>query len=109
MVDPATPKFTPITERADAAKGRPYLGTEPNYRAQVEGVLLKGVKENGPAHRGGMQAGDVIVQIRETTIANVQGYADALDTLSAGETILVVVMRDGERVLLRVTVGEREQ
>ncbi len=109
MVDPEAPKFTAITERADAAKGRPYLGTEPDYRAQVEGVLLKGVKENGPAQLGGLQAGDVIVEIGEKTITNVQGYADVLDTLSAGETILVVVMRDGERVLLRVTVGEREQ
>ncbi len=78
-------------------------------RAQVEGVLLKGVKENGPAHMGGMRAGDIIVQIGDHPIADVQGYADALDTLSAGETILVVVMRDGERALLRVTVGEREQ
>ncbi|MCA9252660.1 MAG: PDZ domain-containing protein [Phycisphaerae bacterium] len=109
MADPDAPPFTPITERADAAKGRPYLGTEPDYRAQVEGVLLKGVKEDGPAHLGGMRSGDVIVQIADTPITNVQGYADALDKLSAGETILVVVMRDGERVLLRVTVGEREQ
>jgi Tol biopolymer transport system component len=109
MVDPDAPKFTPITERTDAAKGRPYLGTEPDYRAQVEGVLIKGVKENGPAHIGGMRAGDVIVEIDNAPIADVQGYADALDKLSAGETILVVVTRDGERVLLRVTVGEREQ
>ncbi len=106
---PDAPRFTPITQRADAAKGRPYLGTEPDYRAKVEGVLLKGVKENGPAHLGGMRAGDVIVQIGDSSIKNVQAYADALDTLSADETILVVVMRDGERVLLRVTVGEREQ
>lgn len=109
IIDPSSPEFTPITKRKDAVVGRPYLGTEPDYRAQVEGVLLKGVKENGPAHLGGMRAGDVIVQIGDASIKDVQGYADALDKLSAGETVLIHVMRDGERVLLRVTVGAREQ
>lgn len=107
-LDPKDPVFTPITQRADAVKGRPYLGTEPDYRAQVEGVLLKGVKENGPAHMGGLRGGDIIVEIDGKPIADVHAYAAALDELEAGAHILIAVNRNGERVLLRITVGERD-
>ncbi len=87
-----------------------YLGTIPDYRAMEDssgGVLLGDVRPGGPADRAGIRGGDRIVQMAGTRIENLYDMTFALQDHKPGETIDVVVLRNGERVTLRATLGER--
>ena len=79
----------------DAA--RVYTGTIPDYASDIEGLLLGGVIEGGPAAVAGLQAGDVIVELASLTITNIYDYMYALDALKIDEPVKVVFVRDGER------------
>ncbi len=86
-----------------------YLGTLPDYGADdVEGALINGVTEGGPAHDAGVEGGDLIVEIAGSRIANIYDYSVALDGLKIGEPVDLVVLRDGERRTLRLTPASRD-
>lgn len=84
-----------------------YLGTIPDYAEEVEGVALQGVREGSPAEKGGLRAGDVIVEFDGKKIRNVQEYTVVLSAAKAGVPIQIVVLRKGERVPLTVTPAAR--
>jgi hypothetical protein len=99
-------------ERSGSMEGsrdamRVYLGTIPDYVANVKGLALGGVTAGSPADRGGLRAGDVIVEFGGIEIANIYDYTIALDSARVGEPVEVVVVRGGERVELTVTPAAR--
>jgi hypothetical protein len=86
-----------------------YLGTVPDYAAQVQGVQLSGVREGSPAEKGGLKAGDIIIKFGDRTVENVQDYAYALADHKAGDTVPVVVKRGDQTLTLTVTLAARRQ
>ncbi|MYB20588.1 MAG: M20/M25/M40 family metallo-hydrolase [Holophagales bacterium] len=86
---------------------RAYTGTIPDYASEVEGLLLGGVMEGGPAAEAGLQGGDVIVEFAGQTIANIYDYTYALDAVKVDEPIEVVYVRDGERHTTTLTPRAR--
>ena len=87
-----------------------YLGTIPDYRAMEAtegGVLLSDVRKDGPADRAGIRGKDRIVEMGGTRIENLYDMTYALQDHKPGETISVVVIRDGSPVTLRATLGDR--
>jgi Tol biopolymer transport system component len=87
-----------------------YLGTIPDYSAMEAsegGVLLADVRPGGPADRAGIRGKDRIVAMAGTRIENLYDMTYALQDHKPGETIDVVVIRGGERVTLRATLGQR--
>ena len=70
------------------------------------GVVIAGVQPRGPAAQAGMQDADVIVQVADQFVRDVQTLRSALLRLEAGKTVPVVVLRDGEKVVLKVTLGQ---
>jgi len=87
---------------------QPYLGTEPDYAGDEEGVKINGVTANGPAEQSGMKPGDVIVEIDGQPIESINAYAAALDALRVGQETIVTIRRGDQRIKLKVTVGARE-
>jgi S1-C subfamily serine protease len=85
-----------------------YLGTIPDYTGEVEGVKLTGVREGGPADRGGLRGEDIIVEFGGQKIANIYDYTYALDAAKIGEPLQVVVLRDGKRVEVTVVPEARK-
>jgi Tol biopolymer transport system component len=88
-----------------------YLGTVPDYRAMEAsegGVLLSDVRAGGPADLAGIKGGDTLVQMAGTKIENLYDMTFALQDSKPGETIDVAVIRDGERLTLRATLGDRK-
>ena len=86
---------------------RAYTGTIPDYASEVEGLLLGGVMEGGPAAEAGLEAGDVIVGFAGQEIANIYDYTYALDAVKIDEPIEVVYERDGERHTTTLTPRAR--
>jgi putative serine protease PepD len=58
-----------------------------------------------PAADAGIRAGDVIVSIDHTTIANASGVETVMRTLAAGKSVPVVVVRGQKRVTLHVKLA----
>ncbi len=86
-----------------------YLGTLPDYAANdVEGALINGVTDGGPAAEAGIEGGDLIVEIAGSKIANIYDYSHALDGLKVGQAINLVVLRNGERKTLELTPSARD-
>ena len=86
-----------------------YLGTLPDYAANdVEGALMSGVTDGGPAAEAGVEGGDLIVEIAGSKIGNIYDYSHALDGLKVGQPVDLVVLRNGERKTLQVTPSSRE-
>ena len=111
--EPSRPDYVKV-ERASAAGGgsrenlRAYLGTVPDYATEVKGVKLSGVRGGSPAERGGLKGGDVIVELSGQKIANIYDYTYALDAVKIGQPVEIVVLRDGQRVSLKVTPEARK-
>jgi len=93
----------------DRATLRAYLGTIPDYTTEgVEGVMLSGVRADGPADRAGLQGGDVIQRFAGQEITNIYDYTYALDAVKIGEPVEVIIDREGEMITLTVTPEPRE-
>jgi serine protease Do len=56
-----------------------------------------------------MQAGDVVVQIGSTPVHTNGSLRPAIRRYRAGQNVDVVVLRDGKRVTLHVTLGEASE
>jgi C-terminal processing protease CtpA/Prc len=78
------------------------------------GVEIIGVSPDGPAERAGLQAGDVLVSIRGEDLAAASGSKGretlfrVMDQVEDGETLPVVISRNGESLSLEVTAERRE-
>jgi Tol biopolymer transport system component len=99
------------TQLGDSRDFGAYLGTVPDYSAMDDtsggGVLLSGVRPGGPADLAGIRGKDRLVELAGTRIANLYDMTYALQDHRPGETVGVVVLRDGQRVSLRATLGRR--
>lgn len=87
-----------------------YLGTIPDMSAmssQEGGVKLSDVRGDGPADRAGIQGGDIIVGMAGAEIQNLYDMTFVLRDHRPGDTIEVVVLRGGEKLTLKATLGSR--
>ncbi|MBI3982655.1 MAG: M28 family peptidase [Gemmatimonadetes bacterium] len=84
-----------------------YLGTIPDMSESPGGVRLTGVRSGSPAEAAGVKAGDIIVQLGDHEVRDLYQMTDALRAYKPGDTITVVVVRDGQRVELRATLTRR--
>lgn len=89
-----------------------YLGTIPDYSAMEDtsgGVLLSDVRKGGPADLAGIRGGDRIIGMAGRGIENLYDMTFALQDNKPGETIDVVIQRNGEEMTLRATLGDRKR
>jgi membrane-associated protease RseP (regulator of RpoE activity) len=85
-----------------------YLGSVPDMGAgDVGGMKLSGVSPGSPADKAGLKAGDIIVELAGATVKDLYSYSEALYSHQPGETIEIVVLRDGKHVTFPVTLGKR--
>ncbi len=109
-VRPERLTFVQVEQPQTAMRGGGYgawLGTIPDMTSTPGGVRLTGVRAGSPADEAGMQAGDILVRLGEFEIADLYAMTDALRAHKPGDTVTLVVVRDGERVELTATLGER--
>jgi Tol biopolymer transport system component len=105
---PAYVKVQQSDPGANREKLRVYLGTIPDYAAEVAGVKLSGTRGGSPAEKAGLKSGDVIVEFAGQKIANIYDYTYALDAAKVGKPVELVVLRDGERLKVSVTPEGRK-
>jgi aminopeptidase YwaD len=85
-----------------------YLGSIPDMSAgDVKGLRLTGVRAGSPADSAGLKAGDVVVEFAGQPVTDLNTYSAALYARKPGDEVDVVVLRNGERLTLRVRLGKR--
>jgi len=84
-----------------------WLGSVPDFTPVERGVKLSGVTKGSPAEVAGIRAGDIVVGLGTHDVADLQGMTDALRVHKPGDVVDVQVLRGGERVSLKVTLGSR--
>jgi Zn-dependent M28 family amino/carboxypeptidase len=87
---------------------RVSLGTVPSYGESTDGLKLDAVREGSPAAAAGLKAGDKIVKLAGREIRNVYDYTQALSEMKAGREYEVELLRDGQRLTLKITPAERK-
>jgi len=89
--------------------GRAALGVEvvsvASSTGEGAGAGVVGVQRGGGAAKAGIERGDVIVKVAGTAVHNAQELAVVLADLKVGQTVPVVVVRNGDRHTVRVTLG----
>jgi serine protease Do len=88
-------KIQTVTEEIASALGVP----------QNTGALVAAVTPDGPAAKGGIQAGDVIVRFGQEDVATMRNLPRLVARAPIDDQVPVEVVRKGERKTLQVTVG----
>jgi aminopeptidase YwaD len=97
------------TPTGRAAGGfRVYLGTLPSYAEGGDGMKLDGVREDSPAAKAGLKAGDVIVRLAGRDVKNVYDYTQILGQMNAGQEYEVEVLREGQQLKFKLTPAARK-
>ena len=97
--------------------GRPYMGityiavTDAQTAAQLNvnayGVYVVDVVQGGPADKAGLKAGNRIVSIDGTEIAQKDDLGTLMQQHTAGDTLSITVARDGQMQTVSLTLGEK--
>ncbi|MGH9063045.1 MAG: S1C family serine protease [Acidimicrobiales bacterium] len=72
------------------------------------GLLVRGVVEGGPAERGGLRAGDLIVEVAGRPATSVDVLHEALDAAGPDQPLALRVVRGTEELDLAVLVDTTE-
>lgn len=79
------------------------LGIMPDFAGtEKAGLRVDGVTKDGPADKGGMKKGDVIIAINGMKVGNIYDYMTRLQKLKKGMTASVEVIRNGKNEVLIV-------
>ena len=88
----------------------PDLAQGFGFQAGTKGALVQNVVPRGPAAKGGVQAGDLVVAINGKPVASAGELTRAVALVPPGEQVrLEVVRRGGERKQLSFKVAQRPE
>ena len=73
----------------------------------LQGVVITGVLQNGPAAKAGIRPGDVITQVGQQKIGNVSELLSQVAGLPPGKPVPILVWRSQGLAELTVTPGQR--
>jgi S1-C subfamily serine protease len=85
-----------------------FLGVTLDDRADGgQGAIVTDVADGSPASDVGLERGDVILSVDESTTDGAEGVVAAVRDREPGDEVEVVVLRDGEEQSFSVTLAER--
>ncbi|MCS6837582.1 MAG: M28 family peptidase [Bdellovibrionaceae bacterium] len=88
---------------------RVFIGTIPDYTQEnIKGMKISGVSQSSPAQKGGLQAGDIIIEVDGAKIDNIYDYVYVLQSLKPKEPVRLKVLRGNKIIGLSVTPELRE-
>lgn len=85
----------------------PKLATELGFD-RPRGAVVSVVRPNSPALSAGVQPNDIILEFNKRPVNSGRDLTRAVAETQVGSTVPMTVLRDGKRVILRVTVDRRE-
>jgi len=98
---------TAASAPAQPGERRVSTGITPDFAFAGAGMKVAEVAPDSPAHKAGLQPGDVIVAIDAATIDGLRAYSDALKRYLPGATVQVRYLRGGAEAKTVIVLGER--
>ena len=92
--------------KEDGKIDRAFIGVTSTEAAPRDGALVRDVTGE-PAQRAGLRTGDLIVEFAGRSIQSPSDLGEAVLTRKPGDTVEVVVQRNGSRETVEVTLGTR--
>lgn len=74
-----------------------------------QSLVVTGVAEDGPAHKAGLQTGDVITHFNQEPVEDVRRSMYDIAMLRPGDRLLITAIRNGQTLDLRAVVGAQTQ
>ena len=74
---------------------------------EAQGVLLSSVTPDGPADEAGLEVGDIILEWDGDEISDSISLQRAVADTVVGESVKVLILREGEKETIRVTTGAK--
>ena len=75
----------------------------------TEGALISGVSPGSAAEKAGLKAGDIVLSINGEKVINSEDLVAKLYTHTAGETVQLTILRNGEKSDVPVTLQELKE
>jgi len=94
---------------AEAGSEKGYLGVALERPDADSGAMIGQVFEDSPAEEAGLEEGDVVLEFDGNEVENTADLVDAVRGSVPGESVELVVLRDGKKKSIEVEMGERER
>lgn len=112
-IDNATPIINDLMQYG-YVKGRPVLGlggetiTElySEYFGVPQGFIVRSVEEGSAADKAGIQVGDIVIGINDTTITSISEFNGIKSKFKAGDKITITLYRNGSKKNVEATLDE---
>ena len=103
---------------ANGSVTRGWIGVEPQNLSKelleslglpqnTAGVLLSGVLEGGPASKGGIKPGDVLVAVNGNATKDVRQLLNQIAQIGPGNEATLKILRKDKELELKVQTGKR--
>ena len=73
----------------------------------TSGALIVQLAPNGPAKRGGLRPGDIVLRVNHERIKNVAHLIRSISYIGVGETATLKVLRKRKIITVEITIGEK--
>lgn len=90
-------------ESEEVPRFKVTLGVIPDYLFDGKGMRIDGISEDRPAQKAGLQKGDIVVQLGDSTVVDMMSYMRALSAFEPGDTTTVQVMRNEQTLKAPIT------
>lgn len=94
---------TKNTATRETPKYKVTMGVMPDYTDHGDGLHIDGVMDGRPAHKAGLESGDILTRIGDCPIKDVYAYMDCLAKFNAGDTVEVAFIRNGVAKVSQIT------
>lgn len=78
------------------------LGVVPDYLFDGEGMRIDGTREETPAFKAGLQKGDIVIKLGDSTITDMMSYMRALSVFEKGDEAAIIVKRGEQTIETKV-------
>lgn len=78
------------------------LGVVPDYLYDGKGMRIDGTREDTPAFVAGLQKGDIVLKLGDSTITDMMSYMRALSVFNTGDEAAITVKRGEETIDTKV-------
>ena len=83
---------------------RGFIGIQFKKLTNAPGIFVTGLVKDGPAHRAGLKAGDIIIEFNKKKIHRTQDLPNAISKASIGKRSRVVILRDKKKLTVHILV-----
>ena len=86
-----------------------YMGVTVSSASNGQGAVVQSVTEGSPADEAGIEKGDIITAVNGEKITSASGLIAWTSKSKAGDVLTLSIIRGGENIELKVTLGVRQQ